>query len=378
MENCTRCKAAQAEDEMILAELAHSENRGIRSLFQQLRDGRKSALRERVVEHVRERLSEEDLGEQVEVPGDYERTITNKMLPKDVEECLECCIQQGTIEVEKGQIRITPKGGRKLANRIKIKLEDLPKRKTGTHKIKDLDYGLDLATSSKKYEIGDAYQAINIPKTLIHSLERNAIEDNHSRISLQQQDIHVYERTFDTRMCLALVIDESGSMGEDKRNAAIDACLALAKFKKTNDKLKVFVYSAEVKEIPVWEVLNISLPGGTTDMRIALQAARISLKQEKGDKQIYLITDTEPNTENGRYVGFEAAMPGVKREVWRCRREDVTLNIVMLDERAKTQELASQLAKINAGRVFFASPSNLGKVMIEDYLSARKSIGATR
>jgi uncharacterized protein with von Willebrand factor type A (vWA) domain len=321
---------------------------------------------------------EEELGEHIEVTGEYERYISNKMLPQDIEECLEEYIQQGDIDIEKGQIRITPKGGRKLANRIKLKFEELPKKRMGTHKIKELSYGLDLATTSKKYEPGDAYQSINILKSLLNSLERNALECNPSRISLHREDLQVYEKTYETRMCVGLIIDESGSMGEDKRNAAIDTCLALAKLKKANDKLKVFVYSAQVKEVPYWDVLNISLPGGTTDIRVALQAARRALSHEKGDKQVYLITDAETNTENGKYVGFEAAIPGVRKEAWRYRQEDITLNIVMLDEKAKPKELASHLAKINAGRVFLTSASNLGRVVIEDYLSARRSVSATR
>ncbi len=375
MADCNRCMPDRPEEE-ILAEIAHHKDRSIRGLFHKLRNDKQGVLKERVVEHINERLQQEQVGGYIKTTGEYEKDISNKILPKDVEECLDECVQQGDIEIENGQIRITPKGGEKLANRIKVKLEQLHKARKGSHRIKrELGYGLDFALTTKKYESGDVYQSIDIQKTLLCSLERNAQKRNPSRISVKREDLRVFERTYENRMCIGLIIDESSSMGEDKRNAALDTCLALIKFKKPSDRLKVFVYSAEAKEIPYWDILNTSLPGGTTDMRIALQTARVALRNERLNRQVYLITDTEPNTENGRYVGFEAAIPGVLREVARYRQEGITLNIIMLDDRAKPKELASHLAKINAGEVFFTSPSNLGKVVIDDYLLTRMSTG---
>ena len=372
MEYCTRCISKESEYDSLLAELSHSKDRSVRGMFQRLRDGESGALRDRVVEHVQERLDEEP-GDHVQVTDNYDRHISNKMLPKDIEECLEDYVQAGDIELAEGEIRITPKGGRKLAGRIAFRFQVAPKKRAGTHRLEQMGSGLDRAPYSKKYELGDAYHFIDMHSTLFSSLERNAQEGNGPMISLKPEDLRIYEKTRETRTCIALVIDESGSMTEDKRNAAIDMCLALARLKQPRDKLKVFVYASEVKEIPYWDIVNVSFPGGTTDMRAALQYARKSLVRETGDKQVYLITDTEPNTENGKYVGFEGAIPGVVREVSRYRQDGITLNIIMLDEKAKSRELASHLAKVNSGMVFFASPDDLGRVVIQDYLYAKRS-----
>ncbi|MDY6856750.1 MAG: hypothetical protein SWO11_18985 [Thermodesulfobacteriota bacterium] len=353
-------------EEEILAEIAHHKDHSIRSLFQKLRDDKQGVLRERVVKHINERLQQEQVGDSIKAIGEYKKDITNKILPKDVKECLDECLQNGDIEIENAQIRITPKGGEKLANRVKVKLERLHKARKGSHRIKkELGYGLDFALTTKKYESGDVYQSIDIQKTLLCSLERNARKRNPSRISVTREDLRVFERTYENRMCISLIIDESSSMGEDKRNTALDTFLGL----------KVFVYSDKAKEIPHWDILNTSLPGDTTDMRITLQTARVVLRNERLNKQVYLITDTEPNTENVKYIGFEAAILGVLREVVRYRQEGITLNIIILDDSAKPKELASHLAKINAGEVFFTSPSNLGKVVIDDYLLAGSSRG---
>lgn len=44
----------------------------------------------------------------------------------------------------------------------------------------------------------------------------------------------------------------------------------------------------------------------------------------------------------------------------------------MLDNTPHLREFASVLARRNLGRVFFAEPKELGKVVMEDYLRTRK------
>lgn len=208
---------------------------------------------------------------------------------------------------------------------------------------------------------------------MLSSLERNIQYGGKPALSLKPEDFHIREKTFESRMCICLLIDESASMGDFKKSAAIDICMALGKLKKPGDVLKVLLYADEVKEIPYWEILNTSINDGTTDMKTALQGAIKTLKNEKGDKQIYMITDAEPNTENGRYIGFNKAVSGVKQEAMLCRREAVTINMIMLENNSKLRMFAGHLARINAGRIFFTSPSNAGEVVMQDYMVARKS-----
>jgi uncharacterized protein with von Willebrand factor type A (vWA) domain len=62
---------------------------------------------------------------------------------------------------------------------------------------------------------------------------------------------------------------------------------------------------------------------------------------------------------------------GVLREAMVYQREGITLNIIMLDNTPHLKEFATILAKRNLGRVFFAEPKDLGKVLVEDYLRSR-------
>jgi uncharacterized protein with von Willebrand factor type A (vWA) domain len=103
-----------------------------------------------------------------------------------------------------------------------------------------------------------------------------------------------------------------------------------------------------------------------------MRAFRKAVAHETGDKQAYIITDTDPNTEDGRYVGFDKAMAGVVEEAMHYRKQEISLNIVMLDNNPFLKRFASTLARKNLGRTFFTYPWKLGEVLIEDYLRSRK------
>ncbi len=86
---------------------------------------------------------------------------------------------------------------------------------------------------------------------------------------------------------------------------------------------------------------------------------RIASRNEAGDKQAYLITDSAPTFEDGRQVKPQEAIAGVAEEVLRCREENITLNVIILHGSPLLRRLASILARENLGRVFFTSPLKL-------------------
>jgi uncharacterized protein with von Willebrand factor type A (vWA) domain len=142
--------------------------------------------------------------------------------------------------------------------------------------------------------------------------------------------------------------------------------------RNAGDRMRLFLFSSRVREMGCRDMLNVTFSGGTTDIRGALKRFRTAVAGERAEKQVYLITDTEPNCEDGKYIGFEKATLGVLQEALVYQREGITLNIIMLDSTPRLREFASVLAKRNLGRVFFAEPKDLGKVVIEDYLRTGK------
>lgn len=364
------CHKKRKNEEGILSEIACSEDKTVRDWFYQLRKGSKSLFGKAVMEYTKKRIDERSDNTEGSYSDEAGENFRSKVLPEDVKNCLEKFVGNGDIKLSQGKINITRRGAFKAAGFLKLKIDRSDKKRSGAHKIKRGGDGYYKAPYSRKFALGDIYKHIDMNKTLMNSLARNIQTHNQPGISLEAKDFYVHDKTFEARMCIGLVIDESASIGEDKRTAAIEMCLALARLKRPGDVLKIFLYASQVREIELWDIVNVSLAGGTTDMKKALNSSRNALKMEKGDKQIYLITDAEPNTENGKYIGFDKAVAGVKQEAMLCKKDGITLNIVMLDNNSRLKQFAGRLARVNAGRVLFTSPSNSGNVVIQDYMTS--------
>lgn len=296
--------------------------------------------------------------------GDMSRSVVEE---KDVVNALDTFINAGLIEMLAGRYRLTPKGFRRLARHIlKTVLENASPVLPGINPTGNEGFGMIEGFTVRRYEFGDAFSRIDIQATLLSALEKNHAVP----VKFTEADIHIRETITASRMASGLMIDASGSMTGEKLKAARDVCLALSELAERTggDILKIYVFSSTVQEIPCWKILDHSFSGTITDIAAALKKFRMDTRSFHGDKQVYLITDMAPNTQDGKYVGFDRAVPGVLEEARRCSLKNITVNIIMMDERINTGDLACTLAKRNTGRVFFVKPGDLGRVVIQDYL----------
>ncbi len=145
--------------------------------------------------------------------------------------------------------------------------------------------------------------------------------------------MEVKETTRESKVTFGIIVDESGSMRKGgKLKAAMEAALALWYLIRRDPKNDVatVVFSREVKVA-------------------------------------YLITDSEPNVENGRVVGFDKAKTCVIEEAARMRKEGVILNVVMLGSSTNLRELAQEMATRNLGTVIFTTPENLSRTIIRSF-----------
>jgi uncharacterized protein with von Willebrand factor type A (vWA) domain len=296
--------------------------------------------------------------------------------PEDVRNSLRDYVNRGLIEIDEDGVRITPKGSRRLAKYVLTRLwENLSPTTRGTNNTREEGFGISDGFAPRRHEYGDEFYRIDMEATLLAALERG--KNGPGRIEFGPEDLWVRETIEDTKLSIGLIVDESGSMSGDKIHAAMDICLALSEVIRRNsrDRMRLFLFSNQVREMAHWDLLNATLSGGTTDIRSALRRFRTTVTGDRADKQVYLITDTEPNCEDGKYVGFERATLGVIQEAVLLKRDGITLNIVMLDNTPHLAEYASLLAKRNLGRVFFATPKDLGRVVMENYLRTKKRRG---
>ena len=411
---CDRCMGCENTDDKTLYDLAHMDDKTMSSLVNECRYNMKE-LQEKARDYARKRMEENREGlegkmerlrelkegfayrllQQLEGGGDLdglmeqylsdedrrqleeELTMMSGMddgiQAEDVKSGLQEYVEKNLIEVDGEGIRITPKGSERLAKYVLQKIWDnLSGINNGTNATKDEGFGVSHGFSNRKYEYGDEFDRIDMESTFMTAMERR--HKGEGRIEFEEEDIWVKETQIDTKLCVGLIVDESGSMSGDKIHAAMDISVALSALMSRNsrDKMKLFLFSNQVREVPHWDVMNVNFAGGTTDIKSALKRFRTSVAHETADKQVYLITDTEPNCEDGRYVGFEKASLGVINEAQVYQREGITLNIIMLDNTPHLREFATLLAKRNLGRVFFAEPKELGRVIVEDYLRAKK------
>ena len=411
---CNRCMGCENADDKTLYDLAHMDDKSMSNLVNECRHNMKD-LQEKARDYAKKRMEENKadldgkmeklrelkegfayrLLEQVDggedIDGMMEQYLSDEdrrqleeeltmmsgmddgIQPDDVKSGLQEYVEKNLIEVDGEGVRITPKGSERLAKYVLQKIWDnLSGINNGTNATKDEGFGVSHGFSVRKYEYGDEFDRIDMESTFMTAMERG--HKGEGRIEFEEEDIWVRETQIDTKLCVGLIVDESGSMSGDKIHAAMDISVALSELMRRNsrDKMKLFLFSNQVREVPHWDVMNVNFAGGTTDIKSALKKFRTAVAHETADKQVYLITDTEPNCEDGRYVGFEKAAQGVINEAQVYQREGITLNIIMLDNTPHLREFATLLARRNLGRVFFAEPRELGRVIVEDYLRAKK------
>jgi Ca-activated chloride channel family protein len=170
-----------------------------------------------------------------------------------------------------------------------------------------------------------------------------------------------------------MLIDVSDSMRGKKIIGAIEAALALksAIRKNSYDELHVVAFNHNVRVIRENEILNLDARG-RTDIGLALRKAREILKDKKGSRVVFLITDGEPTSSYNPYLTpWKCAI----KEAENLRLIDAHLTIVMLGKDRKFLELCNRMARASGKShiLFFADPLDLKRFFVRSYLKKRSA-----
>src|SRR5207302_6804699 len=117
---------------------------------------------------------------------------------------------------------------------------------------------------------------------------------------------------------------------------------------------------------------------GTNLQHGLMLARRILARHRAGNREIVVITDGEPTAhfEQGQvefnYPPTRRTIQETLREVQRCTREGITINTFMLEQSRLLTAFVEQMAKINRGRAFFATPERLGEYVLVDYVANKR------
>ena len=298
---------------------------------------------------------------------------------KDLLKLLE---DAGYVEKKGNSLELTPKGVRKIGQKaLREMFQHLKRDRLGKHESVFRGTGGERSDETKAYEFGDPF-LIDLERTLMNSLAR---EGAGSPIRLRPEDFEVYRTEYQTQCSTALLVDMSRSMlmrglvlAAKKVAIALNS-LIRSQFPKDNLYIIGFTGFARLlqpESLPqlVWD----DYVYGTNMQHAFMLSRQLLSKHRGGNRQIIMITDGEPTAhlENGRvffsYPPTYRTMQETLKEVLRCTKENIMINVFMLERSPYLTSFVDQMTRINKGRAFFATPDRLGEYVLVDYVANKK------
>ena len=290
--------------------------------------------------------------------------------------------EAGYLERQGDRLRLTARAIRKIGDKaLHDVFAHLKRDRFGRHAVEHRGAGGDRTDEAKRYEFGDPF-LLDLKETLMNAVERKGPG---TPVKLVPDDFEVFRTELQTQAATVVMLDMSRSMINNgyflpAKKVAL-ALTSLIRGQFPRDNLYILGFSLYAKQFKAedlpklsWSEWNIG-----TNMHHGFQESRRLLGRQKGgNKQIIMITDGEPTA---HMEGAEAdfSYPPTRRtfeetlkEVQRCTREGITINTFMLERSEMLMAFVEQMARINRGRAFFATPERLGEYVLVDYVGSKR------
>jgi Ca-activated chloride channel homolog len=283
---------------------------------------------------------------------------------------------------EEGALRLSATGLRQLRrDALEEVFSSLAKGGPGYHPVVHAGEGVERLPETRPYAFGDELFGLDAVRSTQNALKRTVGE-----LDLAEEDLEVYETEHLTACATVVAIDVSHSMvlyGEDRITPAKTVALALVELIKGSypkDWLGVLAFGDRARRIDLGDIAKVEAGPYHTNTAEALAVARQLLVQRKHpNKQVFLITDGKPSAiTDGHWVyknpiGLDMRIVNrTLEEADRCRRHDVVITTFMVATDPHLQDFVAQLTKVNRGRAYFASPTNLGEFILADFIKNRR------
>lgn len=284
-------------------------------------------------------------------------------------------------------IKLTPRGFRQIGqNALNEIFRTLKKEQLGLHPLNKKGTSKRDLEASTPYEFGKTLD-IDIMSTLKNAMRRGV---EGGRIRLDAKDFEVFEESHDTQTTTVLMLDMSWSMSRDGRfPAAKRVALAMDHLIRTvypRDNYYTVGFSTRAREMNAEQLTEATWDPSDpfTNLQEGLFVARQMFRRHRAtNRQVIIVTDGQPTAThidgytNAQWPGFMGSIPpdiyrDTLKEVDNCTRENVSLNIFMLDDNPVLVKFVEEIIKINKGKAFYSLPQNLGKYLLVDYLNRRK------
>lgn len=184
----------------------------------------------------------------------------------------------------------------------------------GFHETKNIGSGENMLDTTKKFEQGDDFKNLNIPQTILNSVQRIKIQKNEVKLplSLELDDFEKFETREDVKIAVVYCIDLSSTMkyslgsGEGSRieaaKKALWALYALNKKFFPNDSVYVVGFASLASQVKPHDIPYLKTFDANdnflhyTNYQSALRLALQILKKDGAqNKRIVLITDGQPS-----------------------------------------------------------------------------------
>ncbi len=291
-------------------------------------------------------------------------------------------LQEAGYVTSDNKMDLTARGIRRIGQKaLKEVFANLKKDRLGDHRMDIRGANGDVLGETKTYEFGDPFH-VDLQATLKNAVIRGGPG---LPVKMEPQDFEIYRNEHMTRSSTTVLLDQSRSMGLfNNYQAAKKVTLALMSLIRTQfprDSLYFIGFSDYAREIKEEDLAKSSWNAWVsgTNLHHALMLARKLLNKEKGStRQILLITDGEPTAHLEGDRAYFSYPPSYRteqetlKEVKRCTQEDILINTFMLENNYQLVNFVDRLTRINRGRAFYSSSSNLGEYVLVDYVQNRR------
>ena len=306
---------------------------------------------------------------------------------RQIKQFLEVLEEAGYIRRKGGIWELTPRAIRKIGQKALGEIyAQLKKADHGKHPLHERGSGGERTDETKRYEFGDRFD-LHLGQTMMNAVFRQGPE---LPLRLDKHDFEVYRSEQLTQTATVMMLDLSWSMAvRGSFQAAKKVALALNNLIRSQfprDTLYVLGFSAYARELTAEQLPYLRWDEsvlGTNMHHAFMLAQRLLARHKTGTRQVIMISDGEPTAhlEHGRsffaYPPSPITIRETLREVHRATRKGIIINTFMLDRNYYLKEFVNQIARINAGRVFYTTPDRLGQYIMVDYVAQkRKRISA--
>ncbi len=280
-------------------------------------------------------------------------------------------------------LQITPKGEKRIRqDSLNEIFTALQAGGAGDHRTPAAGAGGERLSETRAWHFGDDLGNLDPLTTVSNAVRNHGVDE----LSIQEEDLEVYEQEHLSSAATVLMVDVSHSMilyGEDRITPAKKIALALAHLIETRypkDSLDVVLFGDEAAHVPLRDLMKIQAGPFHTNTKAGLELARRILQGRKGvNKQIFMVTDGKPSCirENGRLYknpfGLDPKIVNrTLEEATQCRRKRITITTFMLATDPPLLDFVRKLSELNHGRIYEADPQNLGAYVFRDFVRNRR------